>query len=307
MRILVVEDAKKVASFIKRGLEEERYEVQTAANGEEGLRLALEKPFDLIVLDWLLPKKDGLSLLKDLRGMKNTTPVLINCQRLSRRYRSSARLRFRRLSHKAIRLCRVTRQSESAGAQKRKAKGSRAQVRRFAPRPGQPQGVAKRYGNRAYSQGVRGAGILHAQPEPGRDQVHDRGALLGPHLRHLHQHHRRLHKLPEEKDPPQGRQEANPHGSRGGIHLQGRGIAHPLACLAEVAAYISSTTLNEKTPDRVRSSVAYILRASAYRRGAPPSDPNLIACVERRGESGPTANGENCIMQFHLALRPLAA
>jgi heavy metal response regulator len=77
MRILVVEDEKKVASFIKRGLEEEQYEVSTAADGEEGLKLALEKQFDLIVLDWMLPKKDGLSVLKDLRERKNVTPILM--------------------------------------------------------------------------------------------------------------------------------------------------------------------------------------------------------------------------------------
>jgi DNA-binding response OmpR family regulator len=77
MRVLVVEDEKKVASIIKRGLEEEHYEVRLAADGEEGLRLALENPFDVIVLDWMLPKRDGLSVLKDLRGMKNTTPVLM--------------------------------------------------------------------------------------------------------------------------------------------------------------------------------------------------------------------------------------
>ena len=77
MRILVVEDEKKIANFIKRGLEEERNEVLTAADGEEGLRLALEKTFDLIVLDWMLPKLDGLSLLKDLREKKIMTPVLM--------------------------------------------------------------------------------------------------------------------------------------------------------------------------------------------------------------------------------------
>lgn len=77
MIILVVEDEKKVANFIKRGLEEERYEVQTAADGEEGLKLALERSFDLIVLDWMLPKKDGMSLLRDLRGKRNMTPVLM--------------------------------------------------------------------------------------------------------------------------------------------------------------------------------------------------------------------------------------
>ena len=77
MRILVVEDEKKIANFIKRGLEEEQYEVLTAADGEEGLKLALEKTFDLIVLDWMLPKMDGLRVLKNLREKKNITPVLM--------------------------------------------------------------------------------------------------------------------------------------------------------------------------------------------------------------------------------------
>jgi DNA-binding response OmpR family regulator len=77
MKILIVEDEKKVANFIKRGLEEGNYEVQTAADGEEGLHLALENKFDLIVLDWMLPKMDGLSLLKNLRVNENTTPVLM--------------------------------------------------------------------------------------------------------------------------------------------------------------------------------------------------------------------------------------
>jgi DNA-binding response OmpR family regulator len=77
MRILVVEDEKKVANFIKRGLEEEQYEVRTASDGEEGFKLALEKTFDLIVLDWMLPKMNGLDLLKDLRGKKIMTPILM--------------------------------------------------------------------------------------------------------------------------------------------------------------------------------------------------------------------------------------
>jgi len=77
MRILVVEDEKKVATFIKRGLEEEQYEVRTASDGEEGFKLALEKTFDLIVLDWMLPKMNGLDMLKDLRGEKIMTPVLM--------------------------------------------------------------------------------------------------------------------------------------------------------------------------------------------------------------------------------------
>jgi DNA-binding response OmpR family regulator len=77
MRILVVEDEKKVLSFIKRGLEEEKYVVDSAMDGEEGLKMALEKPFDLIVLDWMLPKKDGLTMVKELRAKKTMTPVLM--------------------------------------------------------------------------------------------------------------------------------------------------------------------------------------------------------------------------------------
>jgi heavy metal response regulator len=76
-KILVVEDEKKVSSFIKRGLEEEKYEVETAADGEEGLKLAGEGAFDLIILDWMLPKKDGLTVLRELREQRNASPVLM--------------------------------------------------------------------------------------------------------------------------------------------------------------------------------------------------------------------------------------
>jgi DNA-binding response OmpR family regulator len=77
MRILVVEDERKVASFIKRGLEEERYIVETAADGVEGLALAKDATFDAIVLDVMLPRMDGYSVLKALRDEGNATPVLM--------------------------------------------------------------------------------------------------------------------------------------------------------------------------------------------------------------------------------------
>ncbi|MBL7998347.1 MAG: response regulator transcription factor [Candidatus Kapabacteria bacterium] len=77
MRVLVVEDERKVASFIKRGLEEERYVVELATDGEEGLELALNNVFDAIVLDVMIPKRDGLSVLKELRERGKTTPVLM--------------------------------------------------------------------------------------------------------------------------------------------------------------------------------------------------------------------------------------
>ena len=77
MKILVVEDEKKVSSFIKRGLEEEKYDVDTAYDGEEGLKMAIAGQYDAIVLDWMLPKQDGLGVLKELRAQKRITPVLM--------------------------------------------------------------------------------------------------------------------------------------------------------------------------------------------------------------------------------------
>jgi len=77
MRILVIEDERKVASFIKRGLEEERYIVETVADGEAGLDLAMNNHFDAIVLDVMLPKLDGYSVLSALRDTGNATPVLM--------------------------------------------------------------------------------------------------------------------------------------------------------------------------------------------------------------------------------------
>jgi heavy metal response regulator len=77
MRILVVEDEQKVASFIKKGLEEEGYAVDVAADGEEGLALGLARVHDLIILDIRLPKMDGLRVLQVLRQDHVTAPVLL--------------------------------------------------------------------------------------------------------------------------------------------------------------------------------------------------------------------------------------
>jgi heavy metal response regulator len=76
MRILVVEDEKKVASFIKRGLEEESFTVEVAHDGEEGLYMGETNPYDLILMDVMLPKMDGLSVVKELRNRGVLTPVL---------------------------------------------------------------------------------------------------------------------------------------------------------------------------------------------------------------------------------------
>ena len=77
MRILVVEDDKKVAGFIKKGLEEETYAVDVAYDGEDGLHLVSEGQYDLIILDIMLPKIDGLEILSQLRDQGRDTPILL--------------------------------------------------------------------------------------------------------------------------------------------------------------------------------------------------------------------------------------
>ena len=77
MKILVVEDEKKVAGFIKRGLEEDDYQVTIVHDGVEGLKQALSGEYSLVILDVMVPKKDGLAVIKDMREAGNQVPVLM--------------------------------------------------------------------------------------------------------------------------------------------------------------------------------------------------------------------------------------
>src|SRR5690606_36143752 len=76
MRLLVVEDDAKIASFLVRGLKESGYAVDHAADGETGLLLAETTEYDAAVIDIMLPQLDGLSLVKRLRAKRQQTPVL---------------------------------------------------------------------------------------------------------------------------------------------------------------------------------------------------------------------------------------
>jgi len=77
MRILVVEDEKKVARFIQQGLEEEHYSVDVAHDGEKGLLMAQSENYDLLILDVMLPKKNGIDLIREYRAGKGTAPALM--------------------------------------------------------------------------------------------------------------------------------------------------------------------------------------------------------------------------------------
>jgi two-component system OmpR family response regulator len=77
MRVLVVEDDAKIAAFIIKGLEQAGFAVDHAADGQDGLHLALSEAYDAAIIDLMLPRLDGLSLIEELRRQQITTPVII--------------------------------------------------------------------------------------------------------------------------------------------------------------------------------------------------------------------------------------
>ena len=77
MRVLVVEDESKIAAYLKRGLEEEGYAVDAVANGRDALDWARSAPYDLIVLDLMIPVVDGLAVCRELRQRGDKTPILM--------------------------------------------------------------------------------------------------------------------------------------------------------------------------------------------------------------------------------------
>ena len=77
MRVLVVEDEKKTASFVRKALEDEGFAVDVCHRGDDALATVTTTPFDGIVLDIMLPGRDGLSVLRQLRAQGNRTPVLL--------------------------------------------------------------------------------------------------------------------------------------------------------------------------------------------------------------------------------------
>ena len=76
MRILLVEDEKKTAAFLSKGLREAGFHVDTAADGEAGVEQALAVRYDLLIVDIMLPKKDGWTVVEELRGGGAQTPIL---------------------------------------------------------------------------------------------------------------------------------------------------------------------------------------------------------------------------------------
>lgn len=77
MRILIVEDDERILDFLKRGLEAEQHEVESAPNGKLGIHLTTTRPYDVLLLDVYLPGLSGIELCRELRRRGLTTPVVI--------------------------------------------------------------------------------------------------------------------------------------------------------------------------------------------------------------------------------------
>jgi DNA-binding response OmpR family regulator len=77
VKVLLVEDDRKISAFIKKGLKEQGFVVDSCDDGDDGYHLATTQAYDVIVLDIMLPGRDGLSILKNLREAKNTVPVIL--------------------------------------------------------------------------------------------------------------------------------------------------------------------------------------------------------------------------------------
>jgi len=77
MRVLIVEDDQQIASFVTKGLQQAGFAVDHAADGESGLHMARVNPYDALIVDLMLPKRDGFSLIEGLRSRGDGTPVLI--------------------------------------------------------------------------------------------------------------------------------------------------------------------------------------------------------------------------------------
>src|SRR3990172_12775460 len=109
MRILIVEDEKKTSAYLKKGLSENGFIVDVADQGEDGLRCALRIGYDLVILDIMLPKQDGWSVIAEIRRSGKQTQVLFLTARHGSRSGQGTRIGGGRLHSEAIRILGIAR------------------------------------------------------------------------------------------------------------------------------------------------------------------------------------------------------
>ena len=182
MHILVVEDEKKVASFIKRGLEAANYSVDVEHDGEAGLNRLLKGDYDLVILDVMLPKLDGLSLMKEIRQRRVAAPVLLLTARVTVADRVmgldlgaddylTKPFAFEELLARVRALLR--RGHGPAGGPRRR--GS-------AARPGDPRSDPRQQADRLDAEGIRAARVPASPARSSSQPRRDRAARVGRQL-----------------------------------------------------------------------------------------------------------------------------
>ena len=221
MKILLVEDNERVARFVTRGLREAGHTVEHADNGRDGLFIAASEPYDVIVMDRMLPGNiDGLAIIEALRKSGNRTPILI----LSALADVDERIRGLRSGGddyltKPFAFGELLARRRCARAARR---GARRRARAAGRRPAHGPAVAARDARRAHDHAaaarVQAARVPDAPRQPGGDAHHAAGSGLGLQLRPADQRGRRAHQQAAPEDRARLGAAAGAHGAQRRLH-----------------------------------------------------------------------------------------
>ena len=233
VKILLVEDEKEIADFVRDGLGEQGFSVDHSADGEEGLELATTRSYDAIVLDIMLPGQDGLSILKALREEQDNVPVVI----ITARGETEERIEGLNLGaddylpkpfymdELIARLRAVWRRAGGGG-------GDNSNVLTVADLTREPdgaRGAPRRRAHRHDAEGVFAAGLPDALAGARADAGADPRGGVGLPLQPRHQPRRRLHPAAAQQDRHGGQGAADPHAARGGLQDGRGGLSHDRA------------------------------------------------------------------------------
>jgi two-component system, OmpR family, response regulator len=201
MKILVIEDDPTVGEFVRRGLEEQRCQVDLVANGQDGEYMALSQPYDLVVLDMRLPGKNGLDILRTLRARGFERPVLV----LTAQDAVDAKVETLRAGAddyvtKPFAFEELLARIEALLRRPRAMASPQLKVGDLELDQGTREVRRADELGRAHAQGVRGARVSHAARRARDEPDAHHGVRVGLSLRSRHQHRRRGDQSPPQED-----------------------------------------------------------------------------------------------------------